>query len=198
MGLEQEDTMLQRAAPTTTSASDWVAIYARLRHDPNDEEAFAALARRVVRWAARELTSPAERAEREDVVADTCAAVVLGLDRAHGAATFAGFVYGHYLNARRQALRECQRPVEPYGTHDPPAPVAEGPSPDECALLARCLGALPRRERRAVELRYFAEATTAEIAAALDVSEANARRIVFNGLARLRHSAQGAWPAGRG
>jgi RNA polymerase sigma factor (sigma-70 family) len=54
------------------------------------------------------------------------------------------------------------------------------------ALLSQCLGTLPQRERRAVELRFFQQASLAEMATALGVPEGNARRIVLNGLALLR------------
>jgi RNA polymerase sigma factor (sigma-70 family) len=182
-----------------STAMLWVEIYSRLARDRNDMMAFTALQHRVARWAERQLTSPACRSERDDVVAETCAAVVLGLDEAYGPDTFAGFVYGHYLNARRRALRSVRRGTVPFGDQDPPDPAERTESTaDELALLERCLAELPPRERRAVEMRYFAEASAGEIASALSVTEVNARRIVFNGLARLRRSAWQVWPLGRG
>jgi RNA polymerase sigma factor (sigma-70 family) len=182
----------------TGESLDWAALYAELRHDPNNAVAFGALARRVARWAERQLTSPACRPEREDVVAETCAAVVLALDEAHGPGTFAGFVYGHYQNARRRALQNARQPVVPLGDIDLPDAAPEGPTADEPDLLARCLAELVPRERRAVELRYFEDASAMEMAEALGVTETNARQLVFCGLARLRHSARLAWPRGRG
>jgi RNA polymerase sigma factor (sigma-70 family) len=71
------------------------------------------------------------------------------------------------------------------------------PDPDEMALLGRCLLELPVRERDAVELRYLAGASTAEIAEALGVTDVNARRIVFNGLRHLRRAMREIWPTGR-
>jgi RNA polymerase sigma factor (sigma-70 family) len=177
----------------------WDEIYRRLERNPDDWAAFTALERRVARWADRQLRSPAAlRAQRDDVVADTCAAAVLGIARAYGAETFQGFVYGHYLNARRRALAEARQPVVPFGDLDSPGSIDSGPSTDELALLQRCLAELPQRERRAIELRYFANASSQEIATVLSVTEVNARRIVFNGLDRLRRSASRAWPLGRG
>ena len=60
------------------------------------------------------------------------------------------------------------------------------------AVLDACLERLPERDRRAVELRYFAKARAEQIAQELRVSEGNARRIVFNGVNRLRKCAQAA------
>jgi len=177
----------------------WAEIYWRLATDRNDSRAFAALKRRVAGWAARQLAySPALRAQCDDIVAETCSAAVVGLVRAYGADTFAGFVYGHYLNARRRALQNARQPVVLLGDIDPPAPVESEPSGDELALLEDCLAGLLPRERRAVELRYLKDTSVAEIASALGVTEGNARRIVFNGLTRLRRSARETRPPGRG
>jgi RNA polymerase sigma factor (sigma-70 family) len=59
-------------------------------------------------------------------------------------------------------------------------------------VLGNCLERLPERDRRAVELRYFQDARTEHIARELQVSPVNARRIVFNGVNRLRKCAQAA------
>jgi RNA polymerase sigma factor (sigma-70 family) len=69
-----------------------------------------------------------------------------------------------------------------------PAPEADREELDEQDLewLRRALHALPERERRAVALRYLEELSSSQIAVALGVSEVNARRVVFNGLAHLR------------
>lgn len=61
--------------------------------------------------------------------------------------------------------------------HDP------GPSDDE---LWRRVRRLPPKQRAAVTLRYAADLTHAEIAAALGCSEEAARRSAHEGLARLR------------
>ena len=176
----------------------WDELYVRLYRDPEDSVAFAALVRRVTRWADRQLRTPTVLRElSEDVIAETCSAVVLNLQRAYGAETFAGFVFGQFLTARRRYLRFLR--LECVAIDD--MQIAEidehGPTTDELALLERCMLELQPRERRAVELRYFGDASSREIADALDVSETNARRIVFNGLAHLRKSAHRQWPCGR-
>jgi RNA polymerase sigma factor (sigma-70 family) len=184
------------AADASPWARDWAWIYAELWRDPNAAIAWAALEEAVGRWARRDLADHGA-AVVADAVADVCATVVVHLARARGAETFGGFVYGHFLNARKRALRQA-RAVAPLDEGLPAPEAADGPTADELALLRRCLEELPARERRAVELRYFEDAPASRIAAALGVTDGNARRVVFNGLARLRACAARAWPAGRG
>jgi DNA-directed RNA polymerase specialized sigma24 family protein len=182
---------LEPAAPL-----GWEEIYHRLQRDPNDAPAFAALERRVARWAGQQLSGRVRLSvDRADVVADTCSAVVLGLARAYGPETFAGFVYGHYLNVRRRALLALREPVCPLGDLEPAMPVEYGPLVDELGMIARCLAELPTRERVAVEMRYFSNASARQIAEKLGVTEGNARRIVHNGLTRMRQTVQRRSPA---
>jgi RNA polymerase sigma factor (sigma-70 family) len=176
----------------------WDELYVRLYRDPDDHVAFAALIRRVARWAERQLRTPNVLRElSEDVIAETCAAVILNLHRAYGAETFAGFVFGQFLTARRRYLRFLRLECVPVDDVQVAQIDERGPNSDELALLDRCLLELQPRERRAVELRYYGEASSREIAEALGVTETNARRIVFNGLAHLRKSAHRQWPCGR-
>lgn len=182
--------------PRAQRARSWGVLYERLRHDPNDALAFAALATRVRGWARSHRAEPGGSRYLDDIVADTCSAAIVGIAEAYGAETFPAFVYGHYRNARRRLLQGCRFAV-PLGDVDLPDIEASQPAPDELRLLERCLAALPPRERQAVELRYFGHATTREIAEALGVTVVNARQIVFSGLTKLRCSARRAWPLGR-
>lgn len=167
---------------------EWSEIYRRLRRRLDDGEAWTALEEKVRRWVRRDLWTRGSEVV-DDVVADTCSDAVMGLAAARGPDTFAGFVSGHYLNARRRALSALAR-TQPLEGIDPPAPEAEeGPDEEELAILRRCLGALPERERRAVELRFFEEAPYDQVSGDLGVTGGNARRIVFNALARLRRCA---------
>lgn len=179
---------------------DWSAICTRLRADPNDRAAWDALEARVRARARSRLRDLGEDGI-EDVVADTCATVVMDLASAHGPETFRGFVLGKYLNAEKGALRlsRLQR-----ASLDDAVNVATSPTSDvfdqRLAVLGHCLERLPERDRRAVELRYFQEARAEHIARELQVSAGNARRIVFNGVNRLRKCAQaaaGPFAAGR-
>jgi RNA polymerase sigma factor (sigma-70 family) len=173
---------------------DWAQIYIRLRQDANDAVAMDALVQAVAAWARSDLSNASDR---EDVVAETCATAVLGLDRAYGAETFDGFVRGHYFNARRRVSQRSARSALPLDTVDMPSPPAVEVHHDELALLQRCLAELPARMRRAVELRYFNGASAQDIARELGVSTPNARQIVSRGLASLQRCAQRTWPLGR-
>jgi len=82
---------------------EWSEIYLRLSADREDGEAWEALGRRVRAWAHAHLRGNTWH-HLEDVVADTCSSVALAFDRARGETTFAGFVYGCYLNERRRVL----------------------------------------------------------------------------------------------
>jgi RNA polymerase sigma factor (sigma-70 family) len=173
---------------------DWTEIYRRLRRNRNDPEAWGRLEARIRAWARPELWNRGW-AVVDDVVAEASAEVVLAIEKARGAETFAGFVRGHYLNVRRRVLVARQVAVTSLEGVDPPAPAQRPAEPPEWRILDACLEALPERERRAVRLRYFEGAAAERIAAALSVSTGNARRIVFNGLAKLRRCASQALAA---
>jgi RNA polymerase sigma factor (sigma-70 family) len=175
---------------------DWGQIYRRLEADRGDSLGWLGLESWVGLWARRKLPEMAPE-ELEDLVADTCASVVVGFAQARGAETFFGFAYGHFLNVRGRLLRRHRRvglPLEGVEIAELPE---EGPAPDELTLLRRCLETLPPRERRAIELRYFENAHAAEIGRLLGVTPVNARRLVFNALARLRACVRQTWPEGR-
>jgi len=177
----------QSADDPTDGGAFWADIYGRLSRDLEDAGAWRALEERV---RLRAQTQLAQRgwAVVEDVVSDTCAAVAVSFARARGPETFDGFVFGHYLNARRRALLHLLRPHVPLDGVDLPAPERDRPDPDVLALLRRCVAALPARERAAVRLRYLEEAATADVAEALGVTATNARVILTRALARLRGS----------
>jgi RNA polymerase sigma factor (sigma-70 family) len=171
---------------------DWATICTRLRADTNDQAAWDALEARVRVWAHGRLRG-LSREIVEDAVADACASVVLDLPAARGPETFKGFVLGKCLNVAKGAFRldqleriSIERTLD---IADGPAEAADDP---RFAVLDACLDRLPDRDRRAVELRYFAKARAEQIARELHVSEGNARRIVFNGVNRLRKCAQAA------
>jgi RNA polymerase sigma factor (sigma-70 family) len=182
---------------------DWPEIYAGLRANRNDPLAWSALEARVRAWARPALGSHGPDLV-EDAVADACTRAVLDLAAARGPDTFRGFVKGKFLNARKAAIAWVHQPVIRLDDALEPA------APDDDAglgatarlyeALDRCMETLPPRDRRAVELRYYEDAHAAAIARELDVTEGNARRIVFNGLNRLRRCAHGygAAPAGGG
>jgi DNA-directed RNA polymerase specialized sigma24 family protein len=177
----------------------WEEIYSRLVRDREDAGAWAALEYRVRTWARRafrqqgwQLAASGEAGEA--VVAETCASVAVTLDSARGAETFAGFVCGHFLDARRRVTGQHQHAgtdtVAPVGGNAgagaPTRPGGDGPTAAQLGSLHRALVDLPELERRAVALCFLEGRSAAEVGVALRVGEADARRIVFTGVARLR------------
>jgi RNA polymerase sigma factor (sigma-70 family) len=171
---------------------DWATICTRLRSDSNDQGAWDALEARVRGLASARLRGLATEIV-EDAIADTCASVVMDLSSARSPDTFKGFVLGKYLNVAKGAFRlaEIER-VAIDRAYELAAIPSESSADPRFAVLDACLEGLPERDRRAVELRYFAKARAEQIARELRVSEGNARRIVFNGVNRLRKCAQAA------
>ena len=180
-----------------------IRTFGRLCADRNDAVAWGELEARVRRWARATLGEHGPDLV-EDAVADTCTRVVLDLPAARGADTFAGFAKGKFLNARKAAVAWLRQPIVRLDDElELPSPPADGPESRWDALyevLDRCLERLPRRDRLAVQLRHYEDAHAARIARELQVTEGNARRIVFNGLNRLRKCAQasGLPPSGSG
>jgi RNA polymerase sigma factor (sigma-70 family) len=165
---------------------EWQDIYQRLQVERNDRVAWQGLEQRVRRWARLVLASRGAHAI-DDAVADTCAAVLLNLGSARGADTFAGYVYGHFLNARRGVLRTSQLLTLGLDEIEVAAPAADdGLDPSALWHLELALAALPPRERQAIALRYFEDQSSTAIGTALGVTRGNARRIVHNALRGLR------------
>jgi RNA polymerase sigma factor (sigma-70 family) len=172
----------------------WAEIYERLAHDRDSQRAWEMLDAGIRVWARADLWQRGWTVV-DDVVAETSTDVVLAIHKARTAETFAGFVRGHYLNVRRRAFAPAPMSTTSLQGIDPPAPASEYAEAPEWRVLDQCLDALPDREREAVRLRYFEEAGAERIAAALAVTPGNARRIVFNGLAKLRQCARAALAA---
>jgi RNA polymerase sigma factor (sigma-70 family) len=171
---------------------DWATICMRLRLDANDRAAWEALDARVRSWAYERLRGLRPEI-LEDAVADMCSSVVMDLPAARGPDTFRGFVIGKCLNVAKGAVRLAERQRVPLDqVLDLPSRASAEHDDPRFQVLDRCLEGLPDRELRAVELRYYADARTDQIARELRVTEGNARRIIFNGVNRLRKCAQAA------
>lgn len=169
---------------------DWATICTRISADPNDPDAWNALETRIRAWAHGHLRDLQDEFV-EDAIADMCTSVVLDVSSARGPETFRGFVLGKCLNVARGARRRMVPGRVPL---DDRLPLAGAPSDDgddaRYRVLDDCLRSLPDRSRRAVELRYYANAGAEQIAHDLGVTPVNARQIVFTGLARLRRCAE--------
>jgi len=166
---------------------EWKEMFGRLVSDPEDPLAWTHLQRQVRGWARREFGRQGWHLV-EDAVADTASAVAVGLERAYGAETFRGFVFGHFLTARRQLLRVGRVSLLPLDNVDIAAAGSDDAPFNEETLssVMRALATLPPRERQAGSLRHLEGLPASAIAAELGVSPENARLIVHRGLQRLR------------
>jgi RNA polymerase sigma factor (sigma-70 family) len=171
---------------------DWGEIYDRLTADPNDEIGWAELLARARGWARTRLATM-DTWVIDEVAGDTCSAAILKLSLAKGRETFATFVYGYFQNARRSYIRYRDDLARRTSIEelDLPAPSSYDPDEGHLAAIKRCLDSLPERDRQAVVMRYFEEASPSKIADELGVNDNYARRIVFNGLQRIRDCIEG-------
>jgi RNA polymerase sigma factor (sigma-70 family) len=166
---------------------EWAEIYTQLAHDRENPAAWEALRQRVRAWTRGQLRDQTWHG-LEDVVADTCSSVAVMFDRARGEATFAGFVYGCYLNERRRVL-DFRRGRWACVSLDADT-VSDIDARDDAAAdwstLWEALLALPPRYRAAVTLRHLEGMSAEDIADYLAVTPGNARQLVHKGLLGLR------------
>ena len=124
----------------------------------------------------------AERAE--DCFQDAMLAALRAYREVRDARAIRSWLYA--IAARKAIDQHRARARAPRPLEDAEAvAAARAPAPRDEALWARVRG-LPEKQREAVALRYAADLSHREIAAAMGTSEAAARRNVFEGLARLR------------
>jgi RNA polymerase sigma-70 factor (sigma-E family) len=97
------------------------------------------------------------------------------------------------VNVARSGLRRRQV----MGRHPDPAPKAER-EPEEAGVAAlehqaivTAMRTLPRRQREAIVLRYYAELSEAETATALGVSVGSVKSFTSRGLAALESQLEG-------
>jgi RNA polymerase sigma factor (sigma-70 family) len=178
--------LLASAARRMTS-SRWPQLHASLRQHPGELQTwrdFEDQANQMIRQQIPDL----DHGAAQDAVDQLCIQMAADLGKAHGSETFQGVVAGQLLTIRRPIRPRAQigRSEVPASGFSVASPAAEDPGELALALLSQCLETLPQRERRAVELRFFQQASLAEMATALAVPEGSARRIVLNGLALLR------------
>jgi RNA polymerase sigma factor (sigma-70 family) len=163
----------------------WGEIHARLTTNSADGEAGEALVQRV-RQLVRAQFRQRDTDAQEDAIGETCTAVLGNLRRAYGPLTFAGFVYGEFLNVRRRMVNNQRRLVTSSFELLDIARFDDRPSHDELLSMWHALDELPTRHRRALLLRYMEDAPATQIAAELATTPGNARRIVCTALAQVR------------
>jgi RNA polymerase sigma factor (sigma-70 family) len=167
---------------------DWTELYTSLRTQEIDVRDYDALAREVRRWARADLAGRGPQLI-DEVVADTCALVIVSIAAAYGPDSFAGFVKSCYLTTRKRALRELARQLVPL-----PDDLVDNSAHDErfqelFDAVLECWPTLLTRERAVLHLQYFEGASGRQIAEQLNLTEVNVRRIGHNGRARLRKCA---------
>jgi RNA polymerase sigma-70 factor (ECF subfamily) len=144
----------------------------------------------------------------EDLVAETLVEAWRSLARYNGACRFSTWLFAILLHRHQKALRCARsRPIPlaalPSAEADQrqqaqenlPAP---GFSPDEEAIrreaadkLRKAVEALPERHQRVILLRFFEDASLAEIAALLDCSVGTVKSRLHYALEKLRESQRG-------
>jgi len=99
-----------------------------------------------------------------------------------------GYLRTTVLNLARSRLRHRQ-----VARRHAPAPLPDAPSAEQGALdrlehrrVVAALRALPERQRECLVLRYYADLSEAEIAAAIGVSRGSVKRHASRGMAALR------------
>src|SRR5215471_11038283 len=163
---------------------EWEQIHQSLVLDREDCTAWMELNRRVRIW----LVSDGFRGhDLDDAVAEVLAAVVMTFDRARGAESFRGFVLGHRFNVRRRARSTSRAAlVDLDSAAEACIEAPERPDPADLERLGEALYSLPVREYHAINLHYFENLRSEQVARELGVTAVNARQIVWQALRRLR------------
>ncbi len=172
-----------RDDPATTDPSSWDA-------DQAVAQLYAAHWRTLVRLASL-LLAGSEHAE--EVVQDAFVALHRRWARLADPATAHAYLRTSVVNGCR-SVRRHRRVVEAHAPAAAPAPAG----PEEHALRAEedaavmvALRTLPRRQQEVLVLRYYADASEAEIADALGISRGAVKSHAHRGLAALRAAVAG-------
>jgi len=144
--------------------------------DDRFEQAFPRLFDVAMRPALRILRS-VEAAE--DVAAETLARVYADWRRLAGAPWVEAWATRVATNLAIDQVRRAKRPL-------PAVDVAADGQLEVRMDLADAIARLPRRQREAVSLRYFADLSEQEVAALMDVSVGSVKKHVHRGLASMR------------
>jgi RNA polymerase sigma factor (sigma-70 family) len=156
----------------TTAADDGV------QHTTMDHDTFSRTHRAdAVRWA---VAMVGDRNVAEELAHDSLMAV---LDRLDGLDNPTGYLRRTVVNRCASWHRSSRREQSRWRRATAGAATSFTPETSEMLeLLAR----LPFKQRAAVTLRFWADWTDADIAAALDVAETSVRVLVHRGIATLR------------
>jgi RNA polymerase sigma-70 factor (sigma-E family) len=125
----------------------------------------------------------------EDVVQDAFAALYRKWDTIRDPQAAVGYLRTSVVNGSRNALRKritARRYLRVVGDETVESADASSVLSAEHQMVRAALTALPLRQREVLTLRYLAELSDAEIAAATGLSEGGVRSASSRGLAALR------------
>jgi RNA polymerase sigma-70 factor (ECF subfamily) len=169
--------------------SDWI-----LRAQSGDRSAFKRLAESHVEPLLRcALTLCRDRQLAEDIAQETLLEAWRSIGRFDGRCRFSTWLYGilrhRFLKAARRVARKfAELPAEDAApiaaTHADPS--RESQRAEDAARIRQAVAALSEEHRQVIELRFFADATLDDIAAALDIPLGTVKSRLHNGLEKLR------------
>lgn len=125
------------------------------------------------------------RERADDCFQETMLAALRAYAELRDAGAIRAWLFSIAARKAIDAHRQRARAPQPEADLEPLAAAEEPAAQRDAALWAR-VRELPEKQSQAVALRYVADLSHREIAAAMETSEAAARRNVFEGLRRLR------------
>ena len=179
------------AAPQTEEESELVA-----RSREGDVAAFSRLMEEhQSRLVAQALAFCGDSHQARDLAQETMVAAWKSLARFDGSCRFFTWLYAILLRQHRKTLGWFSRRL-PLATIEQQAAAqrhedaaAREPSvgdDEESALLRAMVTALPAKHREVIRLRFYAEASEAEIASALGISAGTVKSRLYHALEKLR------------
>lgn len=164
-----------------------------------DAEAFCALVAGEEARLVRQATLLCRDATlAEDLAQETLVAAWKSLRRFDGSCRLSTWLHAILLHRHHKALRRAR--IRPFFCLDPHArdealrrlhaldgsPAAEAERAEQSERVRACVAALPEKHRRVIILRFFGEASLAEIGAALGCSVGTVKSRLFHALEKLR------------
>lgn len=139
------------------------------------------------------LTLTRDRQLAEDVAQETLIEAWRSLERFDGRCQFSTWLYGILRHRFLKALRRSPQPginipLDDVSTltHPSSDPTRDIQHADDAVLIRKAVTTLPAEHRDVIEMRFFAEASLEDIAAALDIPLGTVKSRLHNALEKLR------------
>lgn len=140
------------------------------------------------------LTLSHDRQRAEDIAQETLLEAWRSIDRFDGRCRFSSWLFGilrhRYLKAMRHLSRRGHSDQPIFCEAELPPSLADpgrdSQHAEDAARVRRAVAALPEEHRQVIELRFFADASLEDIAAALDIPLGTVKSRLHNGLEKLR------------